>query len=58
VENLDEMDNFLYRYKIPKLNQDQVNHLNNPPNPKEIEGVIKYHNQKKPSPDGYSVKFY
>jgi hypothetical protein len=25
LENLDEMDNFLDRYQVPKLNQDQIN---------------------------------
>ena len=34
------MDNFLYRYQIPKLNQDQLDQLNIPRNPREIEGVI------------------
>ena len=34
------MDNFLHRYKIPKLKQDQINHLNSPITPKEIEAVI------------------
>ena len=41
LENLDKMDNFLDRYQIPKLNQDQINHLNCPITPKEIEAVIK-----------------
>ena len=40
-ENLDEMDNFLDRYQILKLNQDQGNHLNIPITPKEIAAVIK-----------------
>jgi hypothetical protein len=40
-ENLDEMDNFLDRYQIPKLNQDQINHLNSIITPKVIEAVIK-----------------
>ena len=35
LENLDEMDNFLDRYQIPKLNQGQINHLNSPITPKE-----------------------
>ena len=30
LENLEEMDNFLDRYQIPKLNQDQIDHLNSP----------------------------
>jgi hypothetical protein len=31
------MDIFLDRYKVPKLNQDQINDLNSPISPKEIE---------------------
>jgi hypothetical protein len=34
------MDNFLYRYAVPNLNQDQFKDLNSPLNPKEIETVI------------------
>ena len=30
LENLEEMDDFLFRYQIPKLNQDQIDHLNSP----------------------------
>jgi hypothetical protein len=37
LENLDEIDNFLDRYKILKLNHDQINHVNRPITPKEIE---------------------
>ena len=40
LENLDEMDKFLDRYQVSKLNQDQVNDLNTPISPKEIEAVI------------------
>jgi hypothetical protein len=40
LENLDKMDNVLDRYQIPKLNQDQINNLNSPTSPKEIEAVI------------------
>jgi hypothetical protein len=40
LENLDERDNFLDRYQVSKLNQDQINDLNNPISPKEIEAVI------------------
>ena len=41
LENLEKMDKYLDIYKIPKLNQDQVNYLNNLITPKEIEAVIK-----------------
>jgi hypothetical protein len=40
LENLDEMDKFLDRYQVPKLNQDQTNDLNSSISPKEIEAVI------------------
>ena len=33
LENLNEMDKFLDRYQVPKLNQDQVNDLNSPISP-------------------------
>jgi hypothetical protein len=34
------MDNFLDKYQVPNLNQDQINDLNSPISPKEIEAVI------------------
>jgi hypothetical protein len=40
LENLDEMDKFLDRYQVSKLNQDQINDLNGPVSPKEIEVVM------------------
>jgi hypothetical protein len=43
LENLDEMDNFLDRYQVSKLNQDKINNLNSPIFPKEIEAVINSH---------------
>ena len=46
LENLNEMDKFLDRYRVPKLNQDQVNDLNSPISPKEIKAVI--NSPKKP----------
>ena len=41
LENVKEMDLFLDKYHIPKLNQKQVNNLNRPTNREEIEVVIK-----------------
>jgi hypothetical protein len=40
------MGNFLYKYHVPKLYQDQINHLNRPITPKEIEAVIKFSQTK------------
>ena len=59
LENLDEMDNFLDRYQVPKLNQDQINDLNSPISPKEIEAFINsLPANKSPGPDGFSAEFY
>jgi hypothetical protein len=53
------MDNFLDRNQVPKLNQDQINILNSPISPKEIETVIKILPTKKsPGPDGFRAEFY
>jgi hypothetical protein len=53
------MDKFLDRYKVPKLNQDQVNDLNSPISPKDIEAVINSLPAKKsPGPDGFSAEIY
>jgi hypothetical protein len=53
------MDKFLDRYQVPKLNQDQVNDLNSPISPKEIEAVINSLPTKNcPEPDGFSAEFY
>jgi hypothetical protein len=48
LENLDEMDKFLDRHQVTKLNQDQVNELNSPIFPKEIEAVMNSLPAKKP----------
>ena len=53
------MDKFLVRYRVPKLNQDQVNNLNSPISPKEIEEIINsLPTKKSPGTDGFSAEFY
>ena len=53
------MGKFLDRYQVPKLNQDQVNDLNSPISPKEIEAVINsLPTKKSPGPGGFSAEFY
>jgi hypothetical protein len=41
MENMDKIDKLPERFQVPKLNQDQINHLNSPLTPKEIEAVSK-----------------
>jgi len=53
------MDNFLEWYQVPKINQEQIKHLNHPITPKEIEAVIKsLPTKKSPCADGFSAEFY
>jgi hypothetical protein len=43
---------------MPKLNRDQINHLNSPITPKEIAAVIKSLPRKEsPAPDGFTAEF-
>jgi hypothetical protein len=52
------MDKFLERYQILKLNQDQINNINSPISPKEIEAVINSLPTKKSAgSDGFSADF-
>jgi hypothetical protein len=53
------MDTFLKGYQVPKLKQDQINILNIPISPKEIEAVINsFPTKKSPVPDGFNAEFY
>jgi hypothetical protein len=59
VENLEEMNKFLDRYQVPKLNQDQINDINSTISPNEIEAVINSLQTKNcTGPDGFSTEFY
>jgi hypothetical protein len=58
-ENLEEMDRLLETYNHPKLNQEDINHLNRSITQKEIEAAIKSLPRKKsPGPDRFTAEFY
>ena len=58
-DNLEEMDNFLETYDLPKLNQEEIDQLNRPITRNEIEHVIKtLPTNKSPGPDGFADEFY
>ena len=57
MDNLEEMDKFLKRYNLPRVNQEEIENMNRPSN--EIETVIKnLPTNKSPGPDGFTSKFY
>ena len=41
TENLEEMDKFLEKYNLPRLNQDEIEKMNRPITRTEIEMVVK-----------------
>ena len=41
IDNLEEMDRFLEKFKLPRLNQEEIEIKNNPVISTEIEAVIK-----------------
>ena len=41
IDNLEEMDKFLERYNLPRLNQEVIENMNRPTTSTEIESVIK-----------------
>ena len=59
MDNLEEMDKFLDKYNLPKLNQEETENLNRPMTSMEIKSVIKnLPTNKSPGPGGFTGEFY
>ena len=59
MDNLEEMDRFLEKFNLPRLNQKEVEIMNNPITSTEIEAVIKnLLKNKSPGPDGFTGELY
>ena len=60
MDNLEEMDRFLEKFNLPKLNQEEREIMNNSTISTEIEVVTKSlpPKNKSPGPDGFTGEFY
>ena len=56
MDKLEELDEFLEKYNLPKLNQEETENFNWPITSMEIETIIKnLPTNKSPGPDGFTA---
>ena len=59
MDNLEEMDQFVEKHNLLRLNREEIENINRPITISEIETVIKYvPTNKRPGPDGFTGEFY
>ena len=59
MDKLEEMDTFLEKHNLPRLNQEEIENINRPITSSEIETVIKnLPTNKSPGPDSFTGEFY
>ena len=59
IDNLEKMDRFLEKFNLPRLNQEEIEIMNNPITSTKIEAVIKNLPKNKcPGPNGFTREFY
>ena len=59
MDSLEEMDRFLEKFNLPRLNQEEIEIMNEPITNTEIETLIKnLPKNKSPGPDGFIGEFY
>ena len=58
MDNLEEMDEFLEKYNLPKLRQEEIENIKRPIKSKEIKTIIKnLPTNRSPGPDGVTGEF-
>ena len=59
IDNMEEMDKFLERCNLPRLNQEEIESMNRPITSPEIKTVIlKLPKNESPGPNSFRGKFY
>ena len=58
MDNLEEIDKFLEKYNLPKVNKEEIENMNRPITITEIETAIKnLPTNKSPGPNGFTEEF-